>query len=63
MRGAQAHQICQSRNGLCLIVIFLMLLLPTRPTVAHSVRSSGDLLSPERGVLTFQRMHAERNPR
>jgi hypothetical protein len=42
MKGAQVHQICQSRNGLCLIVIFLMLLLPTRPTVAHAVRSSGD---------------------
>src|ERR1700682_694761 len=42
MKGAQVHQIFQSRNGLCSIVIFLMLLLPTRPTVAHSVRSSAD---------------------
>jgi hypothetical protein len=42
MKGAQVHQIYQSRSGLCLIVIFLMLLLPTRPTVAHSARSSGD---------------------
>jgi hypothetical protein len=43
MKGvAEVHQICQSGNGLCLIVIFLMLLLPTRPTVAHSVRSSAD---------------------
>jgi hypothetical protein len=43
MKGvAEVHQICQSGNGLCLIVIFLMLLLPTRPTAAHSVRSSAD---------------------
>ena len=43
MKGvAEVHQICQSGNGLCLIVIFLMLLLPTRPTVAHSVSSSAD---------------------
>jgi hypothetical protein len=43
MKGvAEVHQICQSGNGLCLIVIFLMHLLPTRPTVAHSVRSSAD---------------------
>ena len=40
--GAEVHQICQSGKGLCLIVIFLMLLLPTRPTAAHSVRSSAD---------------------
>ena len=43
MKGvAEVHQICQSGKGLCLIVIFLMLLLPTRPSVAHSVRSSAD---------------------
>jgi hypothetical protein len=37
---AEVHQICQSRNGLCAIVVFLMLLVPIGPTVAHSVRSS-----------------------
>ncbi len=43
MKGvAEVQQICQSGKGLCLIVIFLMLLLQTRLTVAHSVRSSAD---------------------
>jgi hypothetical protein len=66
MKGvAEVHQICQSGKGLCFIVIFLMLLLPTptRPTVAHSVRSSGDPAPAGTQVLTFQRMQAEKNPR
>ena len=38
---AEVRRTSQSRKGLCAIVTFLMLLLPTGPSVAQSVKSCG----------------------
>ena len=54
-RVAEVHQTCRSRNGSCVIVVFLMLLLPTEPTVAHSVKPSADpTLAGTRGIDTSE---------